>query len=115
MKHALRDDLGFDCQLPTLSTEAAYEQFLDHLDQHSKRWLYMVNKGWVNPWYAYHNPYITHARLGMSPIQILRTHVLDHPSEAVKQTLRELLRWRNVPPQPLTAANPNPLRPDNSD
>jgi hypothetical protein len=88
----LRDDLGHGCQLPALSATTAYEQFLNHLDQRSKRWLYMVNKGWVNPWYTYHNPFITHARLGMSTTEILRTHILDHPSEAAKQKLRELLR-----------------------
>jgi hypothetical protein len=108
----LRDDLGFDSQLPTLSSRNAYDQFLSHLDKYSKRWLYMVNKGWVNPWYAFRNPYITHARLGMSPIEVLRTHFLDHPGEAVKQTLRELLWWRNVSPQPLTAAHAAPLHSD---
>jgi hypothetical protein len=71
----LRNDLGHIAEIPTLSPETAYQQFLSHLDRRAKRWLYLVNKGWVNPWFEYSNPYLTASNLALTVGDLFRANL----------------------------------------
>jgi hypothetical protein len=83
----LRNDVGCAEAIPTLSATAAYQQFLRHLDRPARRWLYLVNKGWVTPWFEYQNPYLTASRLELSAGEVLRTYVT-----ALNQTAQKKVR-----------------------
>jgi hypothetical protein len=87
----LRNDADCLTAMPTLSAGAAYQQFLWHLDIRARRWLYMVNKGWVDPWFEYQNPYLTASHLELSVAEVLRIHVAGF-NERVKQEARSWLR-----------------------
>jgi hypothetical protein len=87
----LRSDVGCVAQIPTLSAEAAYQQFLSHLGKPARRWLYMVNKGWVNPQFEFRNPYLTASHLELSAGEVLRTYVAGL-SETVKNVARSWFR-----------------------
>jgi hypothetical protein len=83
----LRNDAGCVAEIPTLSAEDAYEQFLSQLDKYSRRWLYMVNKGWVNPWFEFHNPYLTASNLALSATEVFGTPLI-RLKEIAKKTAR---------------------------
>lgn len=68
----VRNDVGYASEMPTISAEGAYRQFLRSLDGSSRRWLYMVNRGWVDPWFEYQNPCLTARSLGLSASEQLR-------------------------------------------
>jgi hypothetical protein len=86
----LRNDIGHVAEIPTLSAEAAYQQFLWHLDIRARRWLYMVNKGWVDPRFEYQNPYLSASHLELSAGEVLRIYV-NGLNEKVKQEARSWL------------------------
>ena len=91
----LRNDIGHFAEIPTLSAEAAYQQFLWHLDIRARRWLYMVNKGWVDPWFDYQNPYLTASQLELSAGEILRIYVTGF-NKAATQKARSWFRCTSV-------------------
>lgn len=94
----LRTDVGSVAEIPTLSAEAAYQQFLSHLDKPARRWLYMVNKGWVNPQFKFHNPYLTASHLELSTGEILRASVAG-----LNETLKNAAcSWFRQPSAPRT-------------
>ena len=105
----LRNDVGCVAEIPTLSAEAAYQQFLARVDKRTRRWLYMVNKGWVNPWFKFHNPYLTASRLALSTGELFGTP-LTGMKELAKKQARSWLRhatakrtrqqaWPGIPTQ----------------
>jgi hypothetical protein len=83
----LRDDLNCVAEFPTLSSEVAYSRYLKHLDRRAKRWLFMVNKGWVNPWYRYRNQYLRASRLELSVGDVFLT-CLTWLDEAIRKRAR---------------------------
>lgn len=89
----LRDDVGCVFEIPTLSAQTAYQHFLGQLDRRARRWLYMVNKGWVNPWFEYHNPYLTASHLDLSVTDVMRTYFTGR-SEIAKKKARSWFRAR---------------------
>ena len=91
----LRNDVECVTEIPTLSAATAYQQFLGHLDRPARMWLYMVNKGWVDPHYEYQNPYLTASSLDLSAGEVFRTYVTGL-SETTKTKARS---WFRSPPQ----------------
>lgn len=58
--------------LPVLSSEQAYQSFVNHLSSDEKEWLYLVNMGIKYPWVRYHNPYLSRQSLGISPDRAIK-------------------------------------------
>jgi hypothetical protein len=61
----VRNDLLINSSLQLLTEQEAYRNFLNHLDTKGKEWLYLVNKGLVEPYYRYSNRYLTRVKLGI--------------------------------------------------
>jgi len=74
--------------LPTLSSETAYENFLNHLSSSEREWLYLVNLGMVPPYYRFHNSYLAAATLGIDPTRALRLRVTATASQFILKRLR---------------------------
>ena len=63
----LREDVRHP-ELPRLTPCEAYEEYLDHLAPAERRWMYLVNRGLVPPFFRYHNPYLAAGSLGLGPV-----------------------------------------------
>jgi len=57
--------------LPSLPVEVAYTNYLRHLLQPEREWLYLANLGIVPPYYRFHNPYLSGPALGLSSGQTI--------------------------------------------
>ena len=78
-------EADLDNRLQELLPTTAYMQFLNSLNEKHKIWLYRVNKADVNPWYRFHNPYLSGASLGIPIIEMLKINILIIP--------RKISRW----------------------
>jgi hypothetical protein len=88
----LRADVLKKYQIPEISPEQAYRDFIDGLSTPEREWLYLVNLGLVPPYYQCHNPFLTPKDLA---IPALRAWVLRRYSpvkkaiyDAAKKALR---------------------------
>lgn len=61
----VRNDVGGHADLPTLSGEDAYGQFLLRLNNKQRRWLRLVNEGAVPPYFKYGNSRLSSTNLGL--------------------------------------------------
>lgn len=62
----LHEEERHESDLPTLSPEAAYLDFLGHLDIEAREWLMLVNEGRVGPHHRFRNPHLVASGLGIS-------------------------------------------------
>jgi len=62
----VRREVGVRHSLVTYSPEAAYRNFLDHLTASEREWLYLVNRGQVDPYYRFGNVCLERKSLGIS-------------------------------------------------
>jgi hypothetical protein len=72
----VRLDILDRCGACCRTDEEAYADFLSHLSDAEKEWLYLVNKGLNPPYYNFRNPFLSGRRLGM-PLR-RRTSLLFH-------------------------------------
>jgi hypothetical protein len=84
----LRSDVTHP-SLPELDPVEAYTQFIAELDNSARRWMYLVNKGIVPPFFNFHNSYLSADALRLGPIErstaiarsiVLRSWQRFHPS-----------------------------------
>lgn len=68
----IKKDLLGSTNIKAISTKEAYLQHIETIPNHVKEHLYFVNKGKVNPFYKFDNPYLTKKRLGLSYLQITK-------------------------------------------
>ncbi|MEE9573076.1 MAG: FkbM family methyltransferase [Candidatus Neomarinimicrobiota bacterium] len=68
----IKKDLLSNTNLKSISAKNAYLQHLETMPNHVKENLYFVNKGKVNPFYKFDNPYLTKKGLGLSSYQIIK-------------------------------------------
>ncbi|MFC1528211.1 hypothetical protein ACFL5D_05675 [Candidatus Neomarinimicrobiota bacterium] len=68
----IKKDLLSNANIIQISVKDAYLQHLGTIPNHVKEHLYFVNKGKVNPFYKYNNPYLTKRGLGLSYFQIIK-------------------------------------------
>lgn len=68
----LNKEVGYEKELPTVTSEHAYFEFLRNLPMEGKEWLYMVNKGWESPYYLYKNPSLSASKLKLSPLRVAK-------------------------------------------
>jgi hypothetical protein len=61
----LREDVGHEDEIPTLSPVAAYELMTGHLDDTHRVWLYLMSPGRVSPYYDFRNPWASRRKLGI--------------------------------------------------
>lgn len=61
----LNKNLGHESELPTVSDEQGYRNFLYHLSQREKEWLAKVNLGLVYPYYRFRNRFLSTEALGL--------------------------------------------------
>jgi len=71
----LRKDEGKESELPTLSPQQAYSDFLEHTPRSARRWLYLVNLGLAPPHYSFQNQLLTPKGLGLSNMQVARARM----------------------------------------
>lgn len=64
----LRNDVQKKFEVPVITAEQAYEDFLDTLTGKEKVWLYLVNLGLVPPYHQYRNPLLSAKQLGIYPV-----------------------------------------------
>ena len=63
----LRDDIEHPL-LPELDPVSAYREYLGALDMTARRWMYLVNKGLVPPFFKFQNDYLSASGLGLGPV-----------------------------------------------
>lgn len=68
----IKKDLLASTNIKAISTKDAYLQHLKTISNHVNEHLYFVNKGTVNPYYKYDNPFLTKKGLGLSYFQIMK-------------------------------------------
>lgn len=68
----IKKDLLASTNITAISTKDAYLQHLETTPNHVKEHLFFVNKGMVNPYYKYDNPFLTKKGLGLSYFQIMK-------------------------------------------
>lgn len=62
----LREDVGFEKDIRSLTALEAYYQFISHLNPEEKRWLYLVNIGMAMPYFNFRNTYLSSKNLSIS-------------------------------------------------
>jgi len=67
----IKKDLLNNTNINPISAKDAYLQHLKTMPNHVKEHLYFVNKGKVNPYYKYDNPFLTKRGLGLNYLQII--------------------------------------------
>ncbi|MCJ7802606.1 MAG: hypothetical protein MUP82_09660, partial [Candidatus Marinimicrobia bacterium] len=67
----IKKELLLNTNIKPISAKEAYLQHITTIPNHVKEHLYFVNKGKVNPFYKYNNPYLTKRGLGLSYLQII--------------------------------------------
>lgn len=67
----VRDDIVKQHGLATLTPEAAYERYLQHLDAPTKEWRFLVTRGWIRPYRRYANPHLGFRALGLKPVRFV--------------------------------------------
>ena len=68
----IKKDLLGSTNIKPISAKDAYLQHLKTMPNHVKEHLYFVNKGTVNPFYKYNNPYLSKSNLGLNYFQIIK-------------------------------------------
>ncbi len=68
----IKEDLLSNTDIKSLSAKDAYLQHLKTIPNHVKEHLYFVNKGKVNPFYKFDNPYLSRKGLGLRSLQIIK-------------------------------------------
>jgi hypothetical protein len=63
----VRRDLLDKSQIPVLTPEHAYAEYLAALRQDEREWLYLENQALVPPFHAFTNPHLTRQSLGIRP------------------------------------------------
>jgi hypothetical protein len=71
----LRKEEGKERELPTLTPQQAYGDFVRHMPLSERRWLYLVNLGLVPPYFSFQNSLLKSGAFRMSKMQIARAHV----------------------------------------
>jgi hypothetical protein len=71
----LRKDEGKERELPTLTPEQAYVDFVRHMPSSERRWLYLVDLGLVPPYYNFRNSLLKSSAFRMSKVEIARAHI----------------------------------------
>ena len=67
----LREDIGHEDELPTVTPVEAYEEFLKRLGPQERFWLYRVNLGLAPPGHRYRNARLRRRALGLAPLTAL--------------------------------------------
>jgi len=68
----VKKELLSNTNIKPISIKDAYLQHLNTIPNHVKEYLYYVNKGKVNPFYNYNNPYLKKRELGLNYFQIFK-------------------------------------------
>lgn len=63
----VRQDLLQLHSITPLTASVAYDSFLQHLEPDAKEWLYLVNRGFIQPYRRYHNARLGFQELGLKP------------------------------------------------
>jgi hypothetical protein len=63
----LREDV-YDPELPIRTPSEAYQEYLAYLLPAERRWMYLVNRGLVPPFFRYRNPYLSAKHLRLGPV-----------------------------------------------
>jgi hypothetical protein len=64
----VRDDVGHEDDLPTVTPVEAYEEFIRRLGPQERIWLYRVNLGLAPPRHRYRNARLRRRALGLAPL-----------------------------------------------
>ncbi|NHZ85268.1 MAG: hypothetical protein GWP19_05240 [Planctomycetia bacterium] len=68
----IKNELLDSTNIKAISAKDAYLQHLETIPNHVRKHLYFVNKGKVNPFYKYNNPFLTKHNLGLNYLQIIK-------------------------------------------
>ena len=92
----LRKDEGRERQLPTLTPQQAYSEFLRAMPPSERRWLHLVNLGLVSPYYSFQNSLLASSAFKLSHLDIVRARMW-HLVMKGRHCLGEPIRaWRRV-------------------
>jgi hypothetical protein len=64
----LRNDITHPL-LPEIDPIEAYAEYLEALDKKGRRWMYLVNRGLVPPFFKFANEYLSADRLGLGTVE----------------------------------------------
>jgi len=91
----IKKDLLGSANIKAISAKDAYLQHLETISNHVKEHLFFVNKGKVNPFYKFDNPYLTKKRLGLSSLQIIKNLFSINSNKIKVKTILYIKRVRN--------------------
>ena len=56
--------------LPEMDPVSAYAEYVASLDKTARRWMYLVNRGLVPPFFQFHNNYLSASELGLGALDL---------------------------------------------
>jgi hypothetical protein len=91
----VRRDIIRKSSLSVLSSEQAYQHFLNHLPKPAKEWLYLVNLGITTPFFQYDNAYLNRNALGIGKLRAIwlkSKQIIIEGGQSVAHRLRKIAR-----------------------